>query len=51
MITPDAPLTLVSNMPEHGVIFSDRIESDFLPFNAGTQATVSVAKQHGCLVT
>lgn len=50
-ITPTTPLALVSNMPEHGVIFSDGIESDFLQFNSGTQATISVAKQQGHLVT
>ena len=50
-ITPDAPLALVSQMPEHGVIFSDGMESDFLQFNSGTQATVSVAGKKGLLVT
>ena len=49
-ITPDSPLALVSQMPEHGVIFSDGMESDFLQFNSGTQATVSVAGKKGLLV-
>src|SRR5678816_4769967 len=34
-------LIVESLMPEHGVIFSDGIEADFLPFNSGTIAPVS----------
>jgi len=49
-ITPDAPLVLESRMAENGVIFSDGIESDFLEFNAGTQATIDVADRKGALV-
>jgi hypothetical protein len=49
-ITPEEPLRLVSLMPEHGVIFSDGIESDFLQFNSGVQATISVAQRRGHLV-
>jgi len=49
-ITRTKPLTLVSHMPEHGVIFSDGIEADFLRFNAGTEATVSLADKKGYLV-
>ena len=43
-------LTLVSEMPENGVIFSDGIESDYLAFNSGTEATIGVAKREGRLV-
>ena len=50
-ITPSIPLTLVSHMPEQGVIFSDGIESDFLQFNSGTLATISVAEKKGHLIT
>lgn len=50
-ITPGEPLTMVSQMPESGVIFSDGIEADFLQFNAGTRATVAVAGKKGHLVT
>jgi len=50
-ITPNEPLTMVSQMPENGVIFSDGIEADFLQFNAGTRATVAVAEKKGHLVT
>jgi hypothetical protein len=49
-ITHSSPLVLVSQMPEHGVIFSDGIEADFLQFNAGTQATIAVAEKKGRLV-
>ena len=37
-------------MPEHGVIFSDGIESDFLEFKSGTKATITIADKRGCLV-
>jgi hypothetical protein len=37
-------------MPENGVIFSDGIESDFLQFNSGIEATISVAEKRGHLV-
>jgi NAD kinase len=48
-VTPSCPLKLRSRMPENGVIFSDGIESDFLRFNAGVQATVTLARETGCL--
>jgi NAD kinase len=44
------PLVVVSRMAEHGVIFSDGIESDYLAFNAGTTATVRCADKRGHLV-
>jgi len=50
-VTRTQPLGLVSQMPEGGVIFSDGIESDFLQFNSGTEATVAVAERKGHLVT
>jgi len=49
-VTPDAPLVLESRMAEHGVIFSDGIEKDFLEFNSGTQAVISIAERKGVLV-
>lgn len=42
-------LNLRSLMPENGVIFSDGIESDFLEFNAGTEAIIGVAEKRGRL--
>ncbi len=50
-VTPRTPLVLVSQMPEDGVIFSDGIESDFLQFNSGTEATIQLAGKKGHLVT
>ena len=49
-VTAAAPLTLRSRMPEHGVIFSDGMEADFLRFTAGVEVTVSVAGTQGRLV-
>ena len=43
-------LTLRSLMPENGVIFSDGIEADFLQFNSGSEARISVAERRGRLV-
>lgn len=49
-VTKEAPLKLQSLMAENGVIFSDGIEKDFLEFNSGTQATISIATRKGVLV-
>ena len=42
-------MSVVSQMPENGVIFSDGIESDYLEFNSGTQAAIAVAEKQGLL--
>ncbi len=49
-VTKKQPLTLISHMPENGVIFSDGIEADFLDFNAGTVAAIEIAGRSGRLV-
>ena len=49
-VSKDNPMTIVSQMPENGVIFSDGIEADFLEFNSGTKAHISVAEKKGLLV-
>lgn len=49
-VSENLPLKIQSHMPENGVIFSDGIESDFLQFNAGVEATISVAEKKGHLV-
>lgn len=49
-INPNAPLTIHSEMPEGGVIFSDGVETDFLAFNAGAIATIQLAKKRTHLV-
>jgi NAD kinase len=49
-ITNKSPLRVVSQMSENGVIFSDGIESDFLEFNSGMEATVGIAEKKGILI-
>lgn len=44
------PMKILSLMPENGVIFSDGIESDFLTFNSGIVATVSVSDRIGRVI-
>lgn len=49
-VTRAEPLVVVSQTPESGVIFSDGVEKDFLEFNSGARATVTLAEQKGHLV-
>lgn len=49
-VTPKRPLVIESQMSENGVIFSDGIEHDFIEFNSGTRATISLAARTGRLV-
>jgi len=49
-VTAQQPLRLRSRMPESGVIFSDGMESDYLRFTAGMEATITVAARRGRLV-
>ncbi len=46
----DDPLRIRSRMPDSGIIFSDGMESDFLRFTAGMEATISIAGVQGRLV-
>lgn len=48
-VTAGQELTLVSQMAENGVIFSDGVEADFLEFNSGARASITVAEKHGLL--
>jgi hypothetical protein len=41
---------MVACMPDHGVIFSDGMEADYLQFTAGMQATIGLSDRQGCLV-
>jgi len=43
-------LKIESNMPQNGVIFSDGIQNDFLEFNVGTIAEISLASQKAVLI-
>jgi NAD kinase len=49
-VTKSQPLLLRSRMPDHGVIFSDGMEADFLRFTAGVEVTVGIAPTQGVLV-
>ncbi len=44
-------LVITSQMPDYGVIFSDGIEADYLAFNSGTIAKISLAERQAHLVT
>lgn len=48
-VTRDEPLVVVSQTPEAGVIFSDGVEKDFLEFNSGARATITLAEKKGLL--
>ena len=48
-IGADAALTITSQMPEDGVIFSDGIERDALEFAAGLTARIAIAPTQGML--
>jgi len=43
LIDKDKTLTITSHMTNNGVIFSDGVEADYLQFNSGATATISVA--------
>lgn len=51
MLRQGQQLRLHSQMPQHGVIFSDGIQKDFLQFNAGRTLTIGLAKEYARLVT
>jgi hypothetical protein len=48
-VTRNDPLVVVSQTPEAGVIFSDGVEKDFLEFNSGARATITLAEKKGRL--
>lgn len=49
-VSAQQPLRFESLMAEGGVIFSDGIDKDFLNFNSGTKADVTIADKTGHLV-
>lgn len=49
-VDKEKPLKITSLMGENGVIFSDGLEHDFLSFNSGIEATITIAEHKGCLV-
>lgn len=50
-ITQNNKMHIISQMPEQGVIFSDGIQNDYLEFNSGVEAQISLAEKRGLLVT
>ncbi|MGO9465945.1 MAG: sugar kinase [Isosphaeraceae bacterium] len=44
-IDDQAPLTVISHMPQNGVIFSDGVEEDHIDFNSGAIATIGLAER------
>jgi NAD kinase len=49
-ITTNQPLVIRSHMAEHGVIFSDGVEQDYVAFNRGTAATIRLARRKTRLI-
>ena len=49
-VNAQAGLTIVSEMAENGVIFSDGVEADAVEFGAGVAATIAVSERRGRLV-
>ena len=49
-VTEKQPLSITSQMPENGVIFSDGIEADFLEFNSGAVARIGLSDRVGKLI-
>ena len=49
-IGPGQTLEIISQMPQNGVIFSDGVESDFLRFDSGAIASITIAEKKASLV-
>jgi hypothetical protein len=49
-VSAGEPLCIESLMGENGVIFSDGMGSDFLAFNSGTEAVITLADRRGHIV-
>jgi len=49
-VLPNLPLSLESQMPAGGVIFSDGVEGDRLDFNSGAMAQIRIAEEKANLV-
>jgi hypothetical protein len=49
-ISRTQPLRVESLMGENGVIFSDGIENDFIAFNSGAEAVITLAEKKGRMV-
>ncbi|MDR2034257.1 MAG: hypothetical protein LBP89_06475 [Helicobacteraceae bacterium] len=49
-VSASEPLRIESLMGENGVIFSDGMENDFLAFNSGAEAVITLADKRGRIV-
>jgi NAD kinase len=49
-VTRKSSLAIQSMMAENGVLFSDGVEADFLEFNSGKTATITLSERMGVLV-
>ena len=49
-IDEKTPMTIISQMPQDGVIFSDGVDSDYLEFNSGAVAKVEIAEKQVTLL-
>jgi NAD kinase len=49
-ISSSDTLRIESLMGENGIIFSDGIEGDYIDFNSGTEALITLADKKGCMV-
>jgi NAD kinase len=49
-VSRETPLRIESLMGENGIIFSDGIESDYLSFNSGAEALITLADKRGLMV-
>ena len=49
-VLPSEPLKVRSRMPDNGIIFSDGMETDYLQFTAGMEATIAPSATTGRLV-
>jgi hypothetical protein len=49
ILPPGRRLVLESRMAANGVIFSDGVEADYLPFDAGTVATIQKSNRQALL--
>ena len=49
-IQSDERIVIESLMPENGVVFSDGIEADYLPFTSGSILSIGVSNQRATLV-
>lgn len=50
VVSDEAPLHVVSEMADNGIVFSDGVEADYLEFNTGSELTVRAAPDKARLI-